>query len=595
MRYYESPQFDVKSLFVPDMTPWDQMIKMKEYEFAQGKELAEKKQAEHKANLANLDALNKGLVINAMPTKQDISKRNELLSNYKNEVSSVVDAFAANPEDPRIASGIAYLKNKWNTDLDRLTLEDNYKVYSENYLKDLSAANKEGAYIPELDPYREYAQGNEFGRWNYTGIENYLEPTETMNNLMKDIQPQLFSSIKSKTENGMVTIDKENTEKVTIPMIKNVAHKNLYNYVNSKPGRQQYKLYLNSFDGDQTKALAAMENNLFNIGYKQFRNNLKDKNISFHNLPENANDLPSFGGAYYGTPNTPIKGQDIDTNQFDLQKAGTVIDPDVPASYSPTTGAPVYTYKQQSEGFNTFNQLDEKGKKIALSTAKALSPTIYNKLISGQELDSNETAFLFSRSKEAANNLNQDKEYNSSVFTMSSKQANEIKNIMFGDKENNIENAAGNFINAKFWDKENGEEISGKQLKERYSEDKKTPVNINGVLDAKNPYVYLTDNSDYSNAYQVSIGGNEYIMTGPNYTDPIRKIEKSIKIANNSVYNVKINGGNPVDMTLNGVPVKITYDKNNKKPYVLKLGNNNNIYNFATPEEVRSEEHTSEL
>lgn len=44
MRYYEPPQFDVKSLFVPDMTPWEQMIKMKEYEFAQGKELAEKQQ-----------------------------------------------------------------------------------------------------------------------------------------------------------------------------------------------------------------------------------------------------------------------------------------------------------------------------------------------------------------------------------------------------------------------------------------------------------------------------------------------------------------------------------------------------------------------
>ena len=33
MRYYEPPQFDVKSLFVPDMTPWEQIIKMKEYEF----------------------------------------------------------------------------------------------------------------------------------------------------------------------------------------------------------------------------------------------------------------------------------------------------------------------------------------------------------------------------------------------------------------------------------------------------------------------------------------------------------------------------------------------------------------------------------
>ena len=596
MRYYEPPQFDVKSLFVPDMTPWEQMIKMKEYEFDISKDIAEKKQAEHKANLANLDALNKGLVINSMPANQDILKRNELLTYYKNQISNIVDVFSNNPEDPRIPGSIAYLKNKWNTDLDRLTLEDNYKVYSENYLKDLSNANKEGAYLPQLDPYREYANNNTFGRWNYTGIENYKDPTDIKNTLMKDIQPSIFSSIKTSTKNGMITVDKENFEKVTLPMIRNVAKANINNYLTSIPGRQQYRLYLNQFDGDKDKAISALENDLFSIGYKQFRDNLKDKGISFHNLPDDYQGSSDSG--YFQTPNTEIPKLNIDSSDFDYNTENYKIKSS-PGFYMnvPTN---VSTYTPTETGFKKFSDLQPKSQEFLKSVLYNMGKDdILKKLEKNEDLTEKEKEIYYKNVQEIIKDSEENpNKYNSTVIPLEIKKSEKENYRYFGIKNptiNDILNGTGNIINTEFYDKESGKKLTYKEFKEKLKRDykddedaKKSQVSINGEFDYKNPYVFLGRNKNFTEAKQINIAGKEYIISGvEGYANQEEQINRKIKEAINAIYSVQFVPGNLKRLSLHGKDVQIGYNKDTKK-YLLSETNDGNITapEFDTPEQL---------
>jgi len=104
MRYYEPPQFDVKSLFVPDMTPWEQMIKMKEYEFAVGKDMADKQQKKvDEAGAKIEDAFSK-------ITRTGGARTSEYAQNYINPVIEAErqKAHAELAANPNAANGILF-------------------------------------------------------------------------------------------------------------------------------------------------------------------------------------------------------------------------------------------------------------------------------------------------------------------------------------------------------------------------------------------------------------------------------------------------------------------------------------------------------
>lgn len=158
MRYYESPQFDVKSLFVPDMTPWDQMIKMKEYEFAQGKELAEKQQDKiDKASAEIEDYFNKIKPTGGARTSD--YARDVINPAIEAERQKAHKQLEANPNAANgiLFNAISNIKNITNSRAYQNTLKDQ-SFLPEAYKSSIAARNKPMFYQNYLDENGSFKQ-----------------------------------------------------------------------------------------------------------------------------------------------------------------------------------------------------------------------------------------------------------------------------------------------------------------------------------------------------------------------------------------------------------------------------------------------------
>jgi hypothetical protein len=110
---------------------------------------------------------------------------------------------------------------------------------------------------------------------------------------------------------------------------------------------------------------------------------------------------------------------------------------------------------------------------------------------------------------------------------------------------------AANVANREFIDLENGRTYNGKDfneevIKKQLKQNENALIKVTGDYHYENPFSALTNNENFSNAYQVTVNGKQYVMSGEasNSADPISNFKKH---ANKSYSLVKFNPGIPID------------------------------------------------
>lgn len=110
---------------------------------------------------------------------------------------------------------------------------------------------------------------------------------------------------------------------------------------------------------------------------------------------------------------------------------------------------------------------------------------------------------------------------------------------------------SGQLSNREFIDPNTGKVYSGKDfydevVKEELDDNEEAKITTNGKYHYENPFVAMTNNSNFSNAYQITVNGKQYIMSGSagDYTDPLYRHAAA---ANQSYSKVKYNPGIAID------------------------------------------------
>jgi hypothetical protein len=121
---------------------------------------------------------------------------------------------------------------------------------------------------------------------------------------------------------------------------------------------------------------------------------------------------------------------------------------------------------------------------------------------------------------------------------------------LFGSKELSKIGSA-NIVNRDFVDTETGESINGKKFLEdvvrpAVKDNKDAEVKVTGAYSHENLFSSLTNNENFSNAYQVNINGHSYAVSGPakNATDPNFDYKRN---ANKSYNLTTLNPGITID------------------------------------------------
>lgn len=111
--------------------------------------------------------------------------------------------------------------------------------------------------------------------------------------------------------------------------------------------------------------------------------------------------------------------------------------------------------------------------------------------------------------------------------------------------------SAGQFANREFIDPESGKSYNGKEfyddiVKEELNDNEEGNIAVTGNYHYENPFVALTNNDNFSNSYQISVNGKQYVMSGSagDYTDPLYRYKAN---ANRSYTLVKYNPGIQID------------------------------------------------
>lgn len=89
------------------------------------------------------------------------------------------------------------------------------------------------------------------------------------------------------------------------------------------------------------------------------------------------------------------------------------------------------------------------------------------------------------------------------------------QDIFNGDKISDV-GATGKFLDRKYYDPESGKNYSGKEFYENIMSKmpKDAPISVVTKYNNKNTFTSLTDKEDFSTAYQISINGKQYVMSG---------------------------------------------------------------------------------
>jgi hypothetical protein len=121
---------------------------------------------------------------------------------------------------------------------------------------------------------------------------------------------------------------------------------------------------------------------------------------------------------------------------------------------------------------------------------------------------------------------------------------------LFGTKELSKVGSA-NVVNRDFVDTETGESINGKKfleevVKPAVKDNKNAEVRVTGSYSHENLFSSLTNNENFSNAYQVNINGHSYAVSGPakNAADPNFDYKRN---ANKSYNLTTLNPGITID------------------------------------------------
>lgn len=241
----------------------------------------------------------------------------------------------------------------------------------------------------------------------------------------------------------------------------------------------------------------------------------------------------------YTTPATDIKGNDYG-NYFDLQKKGSYTPftheeaEGIYKKYGTTSGgfgkaaeyasAEIALGKQRTTNeHDDIQSLPKPAKEFALSSLKVIDKALYDKVNNGEKLTEAEKSRVYPQIKTINDIAKQDIVQSSTVVGLTAKESETTNLDLFGNKadgSNTVDNlGTGNAGNVKFYDKETGNILSVKELKDLY--DGKEKVSVRGKLTADNPYSFVTNDDQFADAKQLFIGGKEYISSGPKqYVDP---------------------------------------------------------------------------
>lgn len=269
----------------------------------------------------------------------------------------------------------------------------------------------------------------------------------------------------------------------------------------------------------------------------------------------------------YDSPNTPIEGYKTDAFKYQKSSAGYNLDPGVGLGIGTTV-------QSTKEGYLQPSQMEEKDRNLLIGLSKYIAPELESKIKSGT-LTKEEQTKLYPQLDKLVESNKSDLEVNSRVIGLTSTEADQTNRELFGkDKSNTVESlGTGLAINTKVYDKETGELITLKDLKDKH--DPKADVSIQGKFTGENPYVIKTGGDEsFAAPKQLSIEGKEYVISSPkaivnsetqSTDNEANNLLQRTKLVN-KIYSSKFSLS-PVEVKIdNGESFKVVFEKNPQEP-----------------------------
>ena len=377
-----------------------------------------------------------------------------------------------------------------------------------------------------------------------------------------------YSHINPKTGEVLQVIDRNK--------IKGIAAANAEDFIKSEAGRQMLSEHYHDNPNDKTNPAQVAYQYLVDKGQRE----LSTEHRGF--VPEwmmKDKEPTTPYGQFYKNERTPVipvgQQRSVSSKDFDIQqpKVGIVFqDSNVPAS--------------QSKGFSNIKELginqDHDGKPY-YDTSVLNKPEVQN-IIKLFPKNYRDRFMLIKDDKWIKENPEQAREIQDDLYGKLKNTYTQIeKELQQGSylesyypkaiegipesRLNNVDNvtnyifkgsngdikkvSSGNFINREFINMKTGESVNGKifydtVIKPAQSKNEDGTIAITGEYNSEHPFVAMTNNDNFSKAYQISVNGDQYIMSGEaaDYSDPTDNYKKNL---NKSYTLTKFNPEIPID------------------------------------------------
>lgn len=328
--------------------------------------------------------------------------------------------------------------------------------------------------------------------------------------------------------------------------------------------------------------------------YAHDERDIKDFGLHENPLLDKTKEKVNPSVPVYPSPNTNIpKSTDFGNEFTQGERAVPLTQQEIEANMV-EMGDPNPSNTKTIDRFAQPNELSEKAKNFLLGVSQYSNPDIYKKVKKGTNLTKEEQQKIYPQVEQMTKALSEDIQVNSRVIGLTSDEADNTNQELFGKKDNTVKNlGTGLAGNLTFYDKNTGDPLNLKELKAKYSD--KEAVSVNGKFTAENPYsIIMGGDKRFTSPKQLFIGGDEYVASGPegyidsktqsaNTPENVQLIrDKSI----NSIYSLKFSPVPITSVKIYGEPVQIGFQRSPQNPiegtYILNIKGKSFEFNTAT-------------
>jgi hypothetical protein len=429
-----------------------------------------------------------------------------------------------------------------------------YDVYQQGRNK----LQTEGTYNPAFDRPFDNWKGTEEG-----GIFNYSTPK------MLDYNEPAIEYFKYIDDSILGKVDPVTGEFFTgvgMNKIKEVAKGNIDSYLKDPAGKQMVQEYRYRTGDTQTSNEDIAYNFLTDVGERFTRSKRQFAPESY--LKGRSGGEPE-GNQYFRqerTPMVPVDGKSLTAEDFKQQTQTQASGFQGSVPY--VGGDPFYKNTLRKSSFYNEHLLTNPEVQSLVKLMPKEYRDQYEKLVNNTDRISSPEAYkemqsnFFSKLEHAYGQLDKDLKqgaylnayYPSKVEGNASSYINNSDfqtKYLFGTTGKISELGSGNIVNKDFINLKTGESVSGKEfyddvISKLKKKDPNSQITVTGEYDMENPFVAKTGNSNFSTAYQVTVNGEQYVVSG-SVTDPTDPLLRYKQAANETYSKVRYNKGVPID------------------------------------------------